>query len=129
MNIGLPFSVRWRPIEDLLFDLSYTPVRSVHARVSYRIMDGLGVYGGFDWNNEAYLLADRPDNRERFFYYEKTLSTGVRYDFSPSSAIDLAGGYAFDRFYFQGRQWSDKWQDHIDVGNGLYLSLRVQVRY
>jgi hypothetical protein len=129
MNIGLPFSVRWRPIEDLLFDLSYTPIRSVHARVSYRLMDGLGVYGGFDWNNDAYLLADRPDNKERFFYYEKTLSTGVRYDISPATAIDLSGGYAFDRFYFQGRQWSDKWNDRIDVGNGLFLSLRVQVRY
>jgi Domain of unknown function (DUF6268) len=129
MNIGLPFSVRWRPIEELLFDLSYTPIRNVHARASYRLLDGLGIYGGFDWTNEAYLLADRVDDRERFFYYEKTLSTGLRYDLDPTSAIDLSGGYAFDRFYFTGRQWSDQQHDRIDVGNGLFLSLRLQVRY
>jgi hypothetical protein len=129
MNVGLPFSVRWRPVEDLMFDLSYTPIRTVHARASYRIMDGLGVYGGFDWSNEVYLLSDRADDRERFFYYEKTLSTGVRYDLGPMSAIDLSGGYAFDRFYFTGRQWSDQQHDRIDVGNGLFLALRVQMRY
>lgn len=129
MNIGLPFSIRWRPVEDLLFDLSYTPIRNVHARIGYRLMDGLGVYGGFDWTNEAYLLADRVDDRERLFYYEKTLSTGLRYDLSPTSAVDLSGGYAFDRFYFTGRQWSDQQHDRIDVGNGLFLSLRLQLRY
>jgi len=129
MNVGLPLSVRWRPTEDWLFDLSYTPIRSVHARAGYRLADGLGLYGGFDWSNEVYLLSDRPDDRERLYYYEKTLSAGLRYDLGPTSAVDLAGGYAFDRFYFTGRQWSDQQHDRVDVGNGPFLSLRVQFRY
>ena len=129
MNIGLPFSIRWRPLDDLQFDLSYVPVRTVHASVSYRLADGLGVYGGFDWTNESYFLADRFDSQERFFYYEKKLTTGVRYDITPRAAIDLSGGYAFDRFFFQGRSYSDSHQDRVDVGNGFFLSFRFQIRF
>ena len=129
MNIGLPFSVRWRPVEDWLFDFSYVPIRSVHARATFRIADGLGIYGGFDWTNDSYLLADRLNNKDRLFYYKKSVSIGVRYDIGPSSAIDLSGGYAFDRFYFDGRQWSDNQHDRIDVANSLFLALRFQLRF
>jgi hypothetical protein len=129
MNIGLPFSIRWRPIDDWLFDVAYVPVRTIHARATYRVSEDIGLYGGFDWSNDAYLLANRADDKDRLFYYEKTLSLGVRYDFGSTIAVDLSGGYAFDRLYFNGQQWSDNQHDRIDVGNSLFLAFRFQLRY
>jgi hypothetical protein len=129
MNIGLPFSMRWQPLADLRFDFSYVPIRNVHARITYRLADGFGVYTGFDWSNESYFLTDRSDDAERFFYYEERVVTGLRYDLNSNAAFDLSGGYAFNRFFFTGQQWSDQNHDRIDVGNGVFLTLRFMFRY
>jgi hypothetical protein len=129
MNIGLPFSIRWRPIEDLLFDFSYVPIRTIHTRLTDRVAQGVGIYAGYDWSNEAYFLADREDTRERFFYYEQKVSAGVRIDLGQNTALDFSGGYAFDRFFFTGRQWSDNWHDRVNVGNGAFLGARFQWRF
>jgi hypothetical protein len=104
-------------------------LRTVHARATYRLTGRLKVYTGFDWGNEAYLLAGREDNRERFFYYDKGLTSGVRFDVNRHLSFDLSGGYVFDRFYFEGRSYSDRNNDRIDVGNGPFLSLMGQLRW
>jgi hypothetical protein len=129
MNIGLPFSIRWRPTEDLLLECSYVPIRTVHARATYRLAEGIGIYGGYDWSNEAYFLADREDVKERFFYYEQKVSAGVRFNLGEHAALDFSAGYAFDRFFFTGRQWSDNSHDRVNVGNGAFLGARFQWRF
>jgi hypothetical protein len=129
MNIGLPFSLRWRPIEDLQFDFSYVPIRTVHTRITYRLMPGLGVYTGYDWNNESYFLSDRTDSQDRFFYYEQRVIAGFRYDITPRAAFDLSGGYAFDRYFFEGTNSASNQQNRVDVGNGAFMSLRFQIQF
>jgi hypothetical protein len=129
VNIGLPFQLWYRPIGDLTLDLSYMLLRTVHARGTYRVCAPLKVYVGFDWQNEAYFLAGREDDQNRFFYYDKRLTSGVRYDVNRHLSIDLSGGYVFDRFYFEGRSYRDRDNDRIDVGNGPFLSLQGQLRW
>jgi hypothetical protein len=127
--IGLPFSLMWRPIEDLTLDLSYMLVRTVHARATYRLCKPARVYVAFDWSNEAYFLADRPNENDRFFYYDKRLSAGVLLNLCPAAWVDLSAGYVFDRFYFEGRSYNDRNFDRIDVGNGPFLAVRLGVRF
>ncbi|CAN5566528.1 hypothetical protein BH11PLA2_BH11PLA2_05160 [soil metagenome] len=67
MSIGIPFSVKWKPAEDLTLTFSYIPVTNINARATYRLREGLEIYGGFEWLNEAYFLADRAVQRDRFF--------------------------------------------------------------
>jgi hypothetical protein len=127
--IGLPFSLMWRPIDDLTLDLSYMLVRTVHARATYRVCKPARVYVAFDWSNEAYFLAGRANDEDRFFYYDKRLSAGVLFNLGPAASLDLSAGYVFDRFYFEGRSYNDRNFDRIDVGNGPFLAVRVGVRY
>jgi len=42
--------------------------------------------------------------------------------------FELAGGYAFDRFYFEGENYSDRHDNRIDVGAGPFVSARLNVR-
>jgi hypothetical protein len=128
-TIGLPLAVWWRPTPDLTLEATYMLIRTVHTRATYRLEPGLRLYAGYDWNNESFFLADRTDNQERLFYYEQRLTTGVQWDLTSCFTLDLSGGYAFDRFYFQGRQWSDNHHDRIDVGDGPFLSLRGALRW
>jgi hypothetical protein len=130
VNIGLPFMVFYRPTDDLTLDLSYMLVRTVHARATYRLAPPLRVHVAFDWMNENYFLADRANVNDRFFYYDKRATTGVQYVLSSHTALDLSGGYVFDRFYFQGARFSgDSHNDRIDVGNGAFVSLQFQMRW
>ena len=62
-SIGLPFSVMWRPVDDLTFNFSYMPLVTVNARATYRLVGKVFVYGGFESLQEAYLLADREDDK------------------------------------------------------------------
>jgi hypothetical protein len=129
MNIGLPFQLVYRPIEDLTFDCSYMLLRTIHARATYRVCPPVRVYLAYDWSNEGYFLADRPDVNDRFFYYDQRLTTGVQANVGKHVLLDLAGGYVFDRYYFQGQHFSDSDTNRIDVGSGPFVSFQVQVRW
>jgi hypothetical protein len=129
MNIGLPFSVWYRPIDDLTFDFSYMLLRTVHARATYHVAKPVCVYAAFDWDDRSYFLADRPDENDRFFYYEKRLSGGLQFFFGPHAMAEAAAGYAFDRFYFEGKSYSDRNFNRIDVGDGPFGTIRLLIRF
>jgi hypothetical protein len=128
--IGFPFaSIEYKPYKDVSMEFSYFPIRSVRARVSYRLLRPLLVYGGFDWRNEGYFLANRHDRWDRLFYYEKRLYAGVRWDFLKQAFLDLSSGYAFDRFYFEGSDYEDRDHNRVNVENGPYVSIQAGFRF
>ena len=120
MNVGLPFLLMWRPLEDLQIDLSYMLLTTVHAKATYRVCQSVRVYTGFDWQGESYFLADRPVEKDRFFYYDMRLSNGAIWNLSRSVALDFSAGYVFNRYYFEGQNFSDNNFNRVNVGNGPY---------
>ena len=85
------------------------------AKVTYEVLRPLRVYAGFDWDNDWYLRADRQRTSHRLFYYEKRLTGGIRFDLK-HVGFEVSGGYAFDRFYFEGRRIPEGlWHDHCGV--------------
>jgi hypothetical protein len=127
--IGVPFTaVEWKPIEPLTFEASYFPVRHVRARATWRIFRPLRAYVGFDWDSERYMLADRNDDDDRLFYYEKRITGGARFDLK-HVGVEVYGGWVFDRFYFQGDSYSDRGKDRFHVEAGPFVGVRIGVRW
>jgi hypothetical protein len=130
LTIGVPFAVMWRPIEDLTFDASYVPVTNVRAAVRYRLAPQWQLHAGFDMGGEGYFLADRTDPNERFFYYEKRVSTGVAWKPFAGGTLDLIGGFSFDREFYQSHGGiSGGHTDQVDLENGAFLALKFELRY
>lgn len=129
VNIGLPFSVMWQPVEDLTVTFFYVPVTNVNARATYQLMHGLNVYTGFEWLNEAYFLADRVEQKERFLAFEKRLICGVRWDLWTCAALDLNAGYAFDRYYGEGQNQISNLHDRVDVSPGAFVGANLLVKW
>jgi hypothetical protein len=129
MSIGFPFLLKWKPVEDLTLTCSYIPVTNVNARASYRLRDGLEAYGGFEWLNEAYFLADRAVQRDRFLALEKRLIAGFRWDFWKHAALDVNAGYAFDRYYGEGDNPFSNLRDRVDVRPGAFVGVNLLVRW
>ena len=127
--IGMPFtSIMWKPIEPLTLSFNYVMLREIHFRAMYQVFRPLRVYVGFDWDNFSYLRADRGDNQDRIFYYEKRAIAGVRFDLR-HVGFEVMGGYAFDRFFFEGEGYGDRRDNHIDVGAGPFVMGRVSFRF
>jgi hypothetical protein len=129
VNVGLPFQAMYRPIPELQLDFSYMLLRTVHARATYRLCQPIRIHAGFDWGNESYFLADRANRNDRLFYYDKRLSAGVQYIVTPNCSVDLTGGWDFDRFYFEGAQYSDHVNNELRIGNGAFLTLQGRLRW
>jgi hypothetical protein len=126
--IGLPFtSVRVRPLDALTLEATYVPVRRVRARATYQALPPLRVYLGFDWGHDSYFRADRRDDDDQLFYYEKRITLGARFDLR-HVGIEVSGGYAFDRFYFEGEKYSHRDRNRLDVDAGAFVSVRLSVR-
>jgi hypothetical protein len=128
-NIGLPFQIMYRPVDDLTLDASYMLLRTARARATYRLAPWLRAYAGYDLENEAYPLADRPDVHDRLFYYDQRASAGLQVPVLKNATLDLSGGYTFDRFYFEGQHFSDATGNRIDVGAGPYLALQLRAHW
>jgi hypothetical protein len=128
--VGIPFAyLNLRPVKEVSLSFSYFIVRSVRARVTYSPLSFLQLYGNFEWRNESYYRAERQDDKNRLFYYEKQISAGIQVSLNRQVSIDLSGGYAFDRFYFEGRDYEDRDQNRVSIGNGPFVALRAGVKF
>jgi hypothetical protein len=129
VQIGLPFSIMWRPTEDLTFDFSYVPLTNINARATYKWAARLSSYAGYEFYNESYFLADRVDRRDRFMGFEQRLIAGVRWDLWSNAALDVNAGYAFDRWFAEGRNQGGDFHDRVDVASGAFLGAALRVRF
>jgi hypothetical protein len=129
MNIGLPFMIWYRPIEDLTLEASYMLLTTFHARATYRICQPVRVYVGYDSLNESWYLVPRPDDKDRLFYYEQRLSVGAVTNIGRHFVLDVSTGYAFDRYYFEGKNYNDRHFNRVDIGSAPPLSLQAQLRW
>jgi len=127
--IGFPFSmVEFKPLESLTLEALYVPVYRVRARVTWQIVRPLRAYVGFDWDHDHFYRADREDKADKIFYYEKRLTAGVRFDLQ-HVGFEVSGGYALDRFYYEGESYSDRNDNRIDVGAGPFVVGKVNIRF
>ena len=122
-------SLRYQPVEPLTLTATYTAVRTVDVRATYQIFRPVRIWAGFDWTNDRFLLANRSDDDDRLFYYEKRVRVGLIVGLARQLYVELTGGYTFDRFYFVGEDFQDRSQNRIDVEAGPFAAVRVGARF
>jgi len=128
--VGIPFAMlEVKPADGLTLEFFYLPVRTVHAGVSYRIAGPVRIYTAFDWRHESWFRRDRTDDDHRLFYYEKRGTAGIQWDLFRGMTLDLSGGYSFDRFYFEGKDYGDRARNRLDVNDGPFASVMFAYRF
>jgi hypothetical protein len=126
---GLPITmVTWEPLERIRVEASYFIPRSVHAQVGYELLESLRLHAGFDWLNQRFFRHDRRDDDDRLFHFEKRVSLGARWDIRENMWLDLAGGWAFDRFWFEGEDYGDRGDSRLDLSDGPFVKLQLGLR-
>lgn len=128
--VGFPFvNLAYRPAGDWGWEFNYAALTDVMTRVNYFPSNVSKLYTGFSWTNQAWFRADRPDRNEQFFYYEKRFETGL--SVSPLQGInfDLAGGYAFDRHFFETSSFALTGRNGINVRPGPFMRVQLEIKY
>ena len=120
--LGLPFALDWRPTPEASLLVNYIPLRDLSASLSYKLSENLKAYLSFEWSVDSYLLANRTDNDERLYSYEKSLGLGLQVRLTRYLNLDLMAGYVFDRFLFYGHDYGNRDDDRVDLDQGLILS-------
>jgi len=128
--IGVPYLwFSYKPRKDITLEASYLPVRTVHAEAAFRVLDRCSLFAAFDWLNRRYMRAGRNDSEHGLFYYEKRVGGGLRIETISDVFLELEGGYAFDRFYFEGKDYSDRDRNRLDIHDGPYSSARLTFQF
>lgn len=127
---GLPFSgFQWALTEQLTAEASYFIPRTVHAKLSYALTDGLTLYSGFDWQSQRWFRAGRDDDDERISFYEKRAGVGLAWAMVKNCTLDLQGGYGFDRFFFEGEDYDDRGKSRISLSDGAFLGAKIRFKF
>lgn len=125
---GVPLvALRWKPAEKWSLEASYFIPRNVHAMLNYRPVEAVRLFARFDWTNQRFFRHDRPDNDDRFFYFEKRVEAGVRWDINDRVSLEAAGGWAFDRFWFEGEDFGDRGDNRVGISDGPVTRLQVRI--
>ena len=127
--IGFPFSmIRYKPFENLTLEAEYYPFWTVRSRATWEIFQPLRAYVGFQWDSDHFYRADRDDRKDKIFYREMRLYAGIRFDLR-HIGFEVTGGWAFNRFYFEGEGYSDRHDNRFDVGDAPFIVGKVNLRF
>ncbi len=128
--IGLPLlSLRWRPAPDWDFSVSYAIPRTLRSRASYRLWGPLKVYGGYEMTSQSFFLSGRMHEEDRLYFYQRRALGGLEVSLGRGLALDLFGGWSFDRMFFEGQNYGDRGQQRVDVDDGAFLGGRLGYRF
>ena len=128
--IGFPFSVvSWKPSRDWQLQYVWAFLTTMHARAVYQPTPAWQLYGGFDWTNENWRLAERVNEQNHFFYYEKKLAAGFLWWFKPNVGLEISGGWAFDRYFTEVHGFKLVGDNTVNIASGPYLSTQMDFRF
>jgi hypothetical protein len=124
-NLGIPFSLEYRPTETLTLTASYRPLTDVQVLVRQSLGEFWSVYGGYGTVNETFLLADRLNDRERTYVFDQRLTLGVQRQLGRGWSLDLSAAYVFDRQVFQAEKFSGTRRDELVIDPGVAGTLQL----
>lgn len=118
-NLGIPFSLNYRPTESLTITASYQPLNNVQVLVRQSLGDAWTIYGSYRTVSETFLLAERLKDRERTYVFDQRLSLGIEHQLGRGWSVDLSAAYVFDRQMFQAEKFSGSRRDELAIDPGV----------
>lgn len=101
-TIGIPYSsIHWEPADRLAIDIRFTLPYNFDVSAEYELFEGVFVYGAFDNRRKAFHI-DGDDRHRRYFFIQRRLEAGVRWQPVEQVEVRVGGGWAFDQEFRRG---------------------------
>lgn len=125
-NLGIPFSIDYRPAPGHSLSINYTPLTNAQVLATRSLNEHWSVYASYRAITETFFLADRSDQQLRLYLFDQRLSLGVERKIVNGWSVNVSAGYVFDRQIFQGHSFSRDRVDQISIMPGLAGTLQLQ---
>jgi len=128
---GVPLLfVNWSPAAGVKLRGFYFPIHTVFLGGEYELGSGWKLFASWRWENDRYYRYGRADRDHRLFWYEQRLEAGLTLEAGPGMELTLSGGYAYDRFFFEGTSYEDdRTENRINLSPGFFISARAAARF
>lgn len=128
--IGFPFLYIVEPLSSK-WTLRYLGILpwSHRLKLLYTKWKFIKPYLGLEQSPQTYFRHDRDSRYNRFFWFERRASLGVESGLGRSLKFDLFGGYAFDRQFFEARNFSQSKDFLINLENSYFIGLNVRYNF
>lgn len=126
--VGVPFfSTFWTPFDKTVFTFFYFPSRNASMRLAYFLFGPAHIYLSAKFQSENYLLSDRTDKKERFFYEDGISQLGFVMPLEQNLLLDGSVGYTFSRKYYLAQKTSDRktTANYLNPQNAGLLHLKL----
>ncbi len=101
-SAGIPFSqIHWEPADRLALDVRVTLPFNADVTLTYRLFDGVSVFGALENRRRAFHI-DGDDRNRRMFFVQRRVEAGVRWRPCEYFEVLLAGGWAFHQEFRYG---------------------------
>jgi hypothetical protein len=106
-TLGVPVTaVKWKPLDRVTFDLTWTMIDSFDARLQYELASKWTVFGAWETRREAFSV-DGLSNHDRLLFQQRRAEVGLLWKPLKHTSFQLAGGYAFSGEFSAGFDGSD----------------------
>lgn len=129
---GVPYSsVYWRPeqFDAFEFEASYMMLREVHGKISYSLLKNLKLYAAYDFQNDRWYRHDRQNEDHRLWFFEQQARLGMSWEIIKDMTLDVYGGYAFSRYWFEATSYDHRDYNRIDIDDGPVMGLQFRYRF
>ena len=129
VSLGFPFAYgRWRPIDQLLLEVNFTFPDFVGARVSYDVIEGVGLFGSLARRTDAWHSEDLANDIDRIFFEQTAAEFGVRFHVQDNFEVLVAGGYAFGQEFSTGFDSRDT-DEILEVDDGPFVRIVGRIAF
>lgn len=127
--VGFPFIYWLKPLsENWSFRyLGFLPW-SHRLKLLYR-WGKLFPYIGYEESPESYFRHDRDNDEDRVFWFERRAMMGVESTIGKNLRLDISGGWAFDRQFFEARNFTDEKEQLNNIDSSLFVSLKLNLHF
>lgn len=128
--IGFPFIYWMTPLGPKVSFRYFGLLPWTHrVKVLYLYRPYLNPYIGFEQNPVSFFRSDREKKSDRFFWFERRLSVGAESTISKTLRLDVSTGMAFDRQFFESKNFSDSKNFEISMDRTYYLALSLRYSF
>lgn len=122
---GLPFFLFIRQYGDWSVKyLGFLPWTH-QARLSFTKFFWIRPYVGFEQGVISFFRHDREELKDRVFFFQRKVGTGLEVFLSKSLRVDTSFGHVFDREIFEAKNFSEKKKGSTRFDASLYLEMKL----
>lgn len=127
--LGFPFILWMQPLNS---NWSFRYIGLIpwshRFRLYYERIKIVRPYVGIEQHPQTYFLHDREERTDRLFWFERKLTAGFEGTLIRELKYDLGGGYAFDRQFFEARNFSEKKNFLVNLEASWFVALGIKYK-